>query len=531
MNKIINKLTYILGLTAVIFTAGCEDIPLEVTSLNTDRLFSPIGIEAKVTNKTQVTLDWVLNANAESYTIEVFADDSLTFSGSPVMTIEGIENSQLPYTILTGLIGQTNYSVRVKAVGANITESKWMGIFFKTDAEQIMTAVVDSEIQAHQVILNWTPGETATNIVLTAGENVVSHEVTEDEITAGKAIVTGLLEDASYTAKLMKDSKIRGSANFVTLIDLTAAGTIVVNPGDDLGSIILGAAADSRIVIVTTSDNDEYFVGGATLELDKNISIRGYSKINKPILHVHFRPMVSNTSLTVRDVILNGSSNGTLRDHLLQFTVTDTQSGDYYFKDCVITNYNKSLVAGASGIVVSINSFSLINCKVSNILTNSADCIDVRSGCIVNATLENSTFTNCAPARDFFRLDDSSAAFPDKTSTITVNKCSFSGVSNDASRRLLYVRFVNNNISFNNNVVANSLGCYTNNAATIATFSGNNYFNADNFITYTGTLIGVVTDLGIYTKLDPGFADVANANLTISNTTLLEKAVGANISW
>lgn len=532
MNKLIKKTSYILGLSIMMFVAGCEDVPLEVTNLDVDRLFSPIGIEAKVTNKTQVTLDWVLNANAESYTVEVFADDSLTFTGTPALTITGIQSIQIPYTISSGLIGQTKYSARVKAIGASISESKWTGVYFKTDSEQIMIPVDNNEVEAHQVTLRWTPGESATSIVLTAGENVVTHVVTEAEISAGNAVVTGLLEDVSYTAKLMKDTKTRGTAKFATLMDLTASGTIVVNPGEDLLSVIQAAPADARIVIVTTSANDEFFVGGVTLELTKNIAIRGYSKVNKPILHVQFRPMAENTSLIVRDVILDGSSNATLRDHLLQFTVTDINCGNFYFKDCVITNYNKSLIAGASGIAVSINSFSLINCKVSNILTNSADCIDVRSGCLENATFTNSSFVNCAPGRDFFRLDDASAAFPDKSTKINVTQCSFSGVSNDAARRILYVRFSRNTINFSKNVMANSVGYYTNNAATTVTYGNNNYFNAPNFQTFAGTEAApAFPDKSSATSLDPSFVDAANGDLTITNATLINNGVGAVIGW
>ncbi len=531
MNKIVRKIAYILSLSTVLFIAGCEDIPLEVTSLNVDRLFSPIGIEAKVSNKTQVTIDWVLDSNAESYTLEVYADDSLTFAGTPIMVINGIEGTQVPYTIATGLIGQTKYSARVKSVGANISESKWTGVFFKTDSEQLFAPVADAEIQDHQVTLHWTAGEAATSIVLTAGENVVTHDVTAEEIAAGSATVTGLLEDASYTAKLMKDAKPRGSVKFVTLMDLTASGTIVVNPGDDLLSIIQGAASGARIVIVPTSENDEFFVGGVTLELDKSISIRGYSKVVRPILHAQFRAIAAGVSLTVRDVILNGSSDGTLRDHLLQFTISDIACGDFYFKDCIITNYNKSLVAAASNIAVSINSFSLINCKVSNILTNSADCIDIRSGCLVNATLQNSTFANCAPARDFFRLDEVSASFPGKTTTIKVDKCSFNGVSDDASRRILYVRFANNAITFTNNVVANSKGYHTNQTATNVTYSNNNYYKADKF-TIAGTVDApAYPDQSAFTTFDPQFVDAPNGNLTIKNSDLLSKGVGASIAW
>ena len=55
--NIIKKLTYILALAAVLFTAaGCSDPDDELTSVEYDRLFKPTAVEAKVQNKTNVCL-------------------------------------------------------------------------------------------------------------------------------------------------------------------------------------------------------------------------------------------------------------------------------------------------------------------------------------------------------------------------------------------------------------------------------------------------------------------------------------------
>ena len=97
-----------------------------------------------------------------------------------------------------------------------------------------------------------------------------------------------------------------------------------------------------------------------------------------PVVHAMFRATSANTSLYIRSIVLDGLSEGVYRDHLLQLTVSNIETGPFVFKDCVIRNYNKSLLAGASGIVTAVKEFSIENSKVSNILTNSADCIDVR---------------------------------------------------------------------------------------------------------------------------------------------------------
>ncbi len=525
---------FFLSLLVTFTVISCKDeLPEEITELVTDRLFSPVGLEAKIINKTQVVLNWTKNPKAESYIIEVYENDSLTFAGTPVMVITNVTNDDIPYTIKSGLIGATQYSVRIKAVGSGITESKWSAVYFKTSEEQIMKEITEDDVSAHSVKLKWTAGETATKIILTAGEIVVEHTITEEEIAAGEAIVDDLTEDTEYVAKLMKDDKVRGSATFTTRIDLDADNTIVVRPEDDLATAIQNASSGNRIVLVASEDgNNEFCIDGQTINIDKSISIRGYLKSKMPILHVQFYAVSSEASLTVRDIILDGSST---QDYVLRLTVSGIKCGNFLFKDCVIKNYNKSLISGGiSGIQnVSVSSYTLQNCKVSNILTKSADCIDVREGCIEKAILENSTFYNCAPDRDFFRLDDASSSFPEKSTIIKVNRCTFSKVNNDAARRLLYVRFANNEITFTNNVVANSVGYYTNQTATnIVLFNKNNYFNAPNYLVYSGTALNVRTDDSkTHLQLDPGFVDEANGDLTITNAILIEQGIGANIQW
>ncbi|HQF11547.1 MAG TPA: DUF4957 domain-containing protein, partial [Paludibacteraceae bacterium] len=163
----------------------------------------------------------------------------------------------------------------------------------------------------------------------------------------GEATVSGLIEDTDYTAKLMKDDKVRGSATFTTRIDLNAANTIVVHPEDDLVAAIQGAVSGSRIVLVASDASNEFLKSaGQTIDIDKNISIRGYLKSNKPTLHMQFRLTAENASLTVKDVILNGQSDADMRDHVVQLTQS-VACGDILFKDCIITNYGKSLISGA----------------------------------------------------------------------------------------------------------------------------------------------------------------------------------------
>jgi hypothetical protein len=66
-------------------------------------------------------------------------------------------------------MGETKYSARIKAVGEKISESKWTGVFFKTDAEQILEAVTDDDITSSTVTLRWPAGTAVTAIAISGG--------------------------------------------------------------------------------------------------------------------------------------------------------------------------------------------------------------------------------------------------------------------------------------------------------------------------------------------------------------------------
>jgi hypothetical protein len=58
--------------------------------------------------------------NAESYTVEFHENGDMNFDGTPVSLISGVTYGQLPF-IVPGFDGETTYSVRMKAVGAEIS--------------------------------------------------------------------------------------------------------------------------------------------------------------------------------------------------------------------------------------------------------------------------------------------------------------------------------------------------------------------------------------------------------------------------
>ena len=96
MKNKFKNIALICGVGLMAFAASCSDLDDEIKSSSYDRLFSPTAVEARVQNKTNVRLGWTKVLGADSYVIELFANDSLQFEGSPVTTYNEVTDN--PYT-------------------------------------------------------------------------------------------------------------------------------------------------------------------------------------------------------------------------------------------------------------------------------------------------------------------------------------------------------------------------------------------------------------------------------------------------
>lgn len=524
MNKF-KKYTYMLGLAMAALTTACDDPDEELTSIDYDRLFSPINLEARVTNRTNVRLTWSAVKGATSYNIEVYENDSLTFVGSPAKTINGITASELPYTV-SQLEGSMKYSARVQAVGESIAESKWSGVYFKTDAEQIFEAIGEDDLKSEEATLRWTAGQTATEIVLTPGD--ITHTVTADEIAAGAATITGLKGETEYTAKLMNGTKVRGTLTFTTLLDLGNA--IAVTPEDDFAAILAAANdGDAFALYPGTYKCTELKEGVESLSkitISKSIEIKAVRPNDRPILNGCIN-LEEGASLLLRQIVMDGTD--TDGSQAVNFNTAGTTYNSLTVEDCEIKNYTKGLYY--LNVASTVNEIVFNNCLIYNIECSGGDMLDSRTGAIKALTLTNSTVYNSCAARDFIRYDNASANFPGIAPVIKVANCTLVGVANNASKRLMYVRFTGNQITFQNNLIASTAGLFSNQASTDndPDFGGNNYFNspsAGSIITGSGDSAKLVVEDKNATALDPGFKDAANGDFTLSNEDLIYKQVG-----
>ena len=504
--------THLFALCAMLLlNFSCtDDRAEELISVEYDRLFSPIKIESFIINRTDARLSWTINRDAESYTLEVFADDSLSFTGTPVRNYEGVTGDQLPFYI-RDLDGETQYSVRIKSVATGKNESKWSGVTFKTGTENIFQPFLDEDVAATSVTLRWIPGRALTAITLKPG--AITHTVTAAEVATGSATIEGLTGETTYIATLHNGAKIRGVMEFMTLVDIGNA--IPVHPEDDFPALLASAKEGDAFALFPGT-----YGSASKFSVNKNIEIKGVYPFNKPVLNGYIS-LEDGAALLLKDVTLDGTGLADGNQSVV-FNTAGLNYGDLRIEGCEIKNYVKGLYyLNVASIVESI---TINNCLIYNIECNGGDFMDSRAGAIKTITLSNSTVYKSVLARDFIRYDDKSSSFPGITSKIFVNHNTLYGVAN-GGKRLLYVRFKGTDISFTNNIVAETTAIFSNQTSTaVPTFGNNNYFNAPGLFTGGSTSSLIFDDSA--SSENPGFVNATNGDFTVTNELLKAKSTG-----
>ena len=503
-----------IGLSAVSFTA-CDDISDLINEVEFNRLFCPTELEARVQNTTGVKLTWetLSAADAKSYAIELYADDpDMNFSGTPLTYTA----TASPYSI-SGLEGETVYSVRVKTVG-DTKESKWASTTFETGTEQIFFDVPASDIGKTYVTLSWPAGYEVTTITaVKSGEVFTTHNITAEEKAAGKATVEGLNVESTYTFYIYNGEKQRGKIKVTTLPNYTPV-TAEENLQD-----ILDAAEDGETIMLT--DNAVYDYTGKALKINKSVVLK--SNNNATLKGCNLQ-IYAGSSLEFANIILDGTEGSGDQ----AFTYKD--EGNYaslYIHDCEVKNFTKGFFY--INVAALVDNITISNCLIHDIECSGGDMFDSRAGGYNTFNITENTIYNCAAKRDFIRMDDASSSIA-ATPVITVDHNTLYNVgAGDANYRLLYVRFAGNVISWTNNVVANTnhkRGFSNQKSTGIPTFKNNFYFNTVNLVKAGDTADATIQffdEEGTEVATDP-FKDAANGDFTIVNETIKDKEAGAS---
>lgn len=519
MNSVLKFLLILFGLVGIAFVYSCsDDIDPELTELKVSRLFSPTNLEVRVINQTSARLTWEAVSNADSYEVEFYENGNEDFSGTPVKTKSGLTMKDLPY-LEPGFRGETEYSVRVKAVADDIADSKWVSASFITGTEQIFYDINPDDLTHNSVVLRWPAGEVATTIILTPGDIV--HNITEDEIAAGAALITGLASETDYVAVMKRDNDTRGTISFRTLIDL--GGAIQVFPEDNLVEIIANAQPDDAFALMP----GEYVIDG-NISVSNTISLKGVYPNEKPVIKGAVIRMSGGAGLELRNLILDGTTSDGNQTIVYDEELA-TPYGDVVIDGCEISNYTKGVFYASKAVL--IESVTITNTIYSNIVCDGGDFIDFRGGMTKKLDFINNTVYNSAFDRDLIRMDSGgSTNFPGNSCVVTFENNTLYNVINKegTTRRIMYVRHADHSIYIRKNLFSNVLANYSRQSETnIVEYDRNNYHNSPNLYDNGFTHFDATST---YLTVDPGFADPENADFTVSHEDIIFYEIG-DMRW
>jgi hypothetical protein len=262
------------------------------------------------------------------------------------------------------------------------------------------------------------------------------------------------------------------------------------------------------------------YAGSVTI--DKSISLYGQLPYDKPLVHIQLSLEGGATDVSINDIDFNG--DGTLND-FARFNTADVAYGTFSVQGCNIHDFSRSFIAG--NVASTVASVIVDNCIATNLLTGGGDLIDFRNTHVTDVQVLNSTFNNCAPGRDFIRMDAASGySGTGLTSTVLIDHCTLYGVANTQDR-ILYVRFDANVLTVKNTLIAATDGYYTNqNGSSKPSCTNNNYFNSVGFYTADYVSNAKIDDSSSYLTEDPGFVDSTIGDFTVTNQALIDQAIG-----
>ena len=524
--SIINKCLIGIGIFSM---ASCGDPMEEITDIVFDREFSPTKLEVKNVKETEALLTWNASTRISNYSVEVYADDSLSFTSSPFVTKDVTKNELQ----LEGLTYDTRYSVKVVAKDTKNSSrnSKAATLFFRTAAQQILNAIEKGNITDRSVVVSWAEGEKDVSELRAFDETgalISTHVISDAEKNSSTAKVEGLSPLTQYTIKLYFNSngvlKERGSKTFMTKVDLE--GATPVTSKDDLADLVANAKDGEVFALmegtfVVKSESESVTAG--VIVVNKNITIKGADPTSVPVINGRFQ-LEDGASLTINMVNIDGE--GTTGDQC--FNYKGTNVGGVSVNNAEIKNFKKGVYY--VNVAAKVPYIKLNNCLIHDIICEGGDMFDCRTGCIDELSITNSTIYNSCAERDFVRFDDASEAFAGATPKITIDHCTINAAANKSGKRLLYVRFVGTAINWTNNIVTNTTAVWSNQSKTsVPTFGNNNfYFNCDKLNVLDGAE-GGKTNLFIDEKatvLDPQYVDAAAGNFTLKNESVSKFKAG-----
>ncbi len=436
MNVKIFNFIFLITAGLVLFTA-CEKED-EVVNQQV-RLFRPVELSTNF-DGTTVTIAWLPIRGAQGYDLEL-SRDSLQFE-NVVESVAGIMESRIT---VPDLAGGSRYSVRVKALAQEEQyNSEFAELTFVTSTENIIYQVSSEDIGATDVVLKWDPSKVVTHIQLTPESgSPLQFELNDQEKAAGEKLIEGLEGETVYAAEIFNNDIQRGSVTFRTLIDIEDA--YIVYPEDNLREIL--TTEGQGVFVLMPGD---YTVSSGAVTLTGSTSLKAFNAANKPKVHLLI-DIDGPGTYQFEDIEFSGyivdelgNLSETERESYVLRINQNTLADAVTMKNCVVKNYDRSLIRGTSN--GSVDVITIDGCYVEDVTSGNNEFLDFRSCAVNEINITNSTFTKSSNTRHFLRCDAIEGL---ENQIINIDNCTFYKVATPANR-ILYIRTLNNQVTLTN---------------------------------------------------------------------------------
>ncbi len=524
MKKIAYYTLYMFGAVLLGVSANsCTENLTEITEVTYDRLFSPVDLEVRVRSQINAEVNWEAVDNAETYVLELYMGESVA-TGT---FVEEAETTDVTYTF-TELDSDTDYAVQVKATATGIEDSKWVEETFETGTENIFNSVDASLLGSDNVTLSWTAGAEVTSIVVTSNSDssdVITWTLSDSEIEAGQATVTGLTPETTYTAVLYRSTTKRGTTSFTTTVDIGDAIAIYADDTEEDILAVFAALTAGETVCLLPADDGTDVIAATTDPIALTVPCTITGLASKPVT------AGLNFKITTEEagdlVISNLNFAATTSDVFLEIDQMATGS-NVTITGCTIDTY-KNLLTETSAVSTTMGTLTIDDCIISNI---SARAIDFQKKLINFATVnfQNNTVYNSCSGSDLLRFDYVSgrvgAVYNLTNNTLYDVNASSKGIiyirSNSAGSMHFTCNVTKNIFAFSSEAtnVYFSADSKTDNVV----FSNNYYYNATSLTTEDTT--GKVFDTTGTTLTASPFTDAANADFTLTDDDMNYYEIG-----
>jgi len=528
MKKIIIRTGLFAGLISMLLFAACkEQIDPVVEELDFSRSFSPVGLEAIISNTTTVTLLWTSVKNADHYLIEIY--DGATASGTLVHSAEVpvTENNQVSFSYVLPA-GDTQFSARIKAVSAlqGVEESKWSVIAFKTDPENLFQGYDTYMSTMNGCIVQWEPGATATSLLFVSGGTQLPFTLSAEDLALGGRQVTGL-PNGVYEVRLMNGNFVRGRTHVII------EGDVLVAPGEDLKAALDALPAGGVILLV----NGVSYPLSEVDTVRTSTKVRGILPGDLPKIFLvtgggnHMfdigTAMTASDSLVFENVDISCAYDDGATKHrgIIDQELDAFIIGAIKFRNCIIRNSGRSAIrlrGNAAGQI--INNVEFLNCVMYDFAFDSHYGVlnGAATGNFINIKFINTTVYKLRGGI----INYGSGA---GCQSVLVDNCTFNETTMDTGSSRYFIDFGTNNTSAGTLTISDCIFGQTADRANgvrpgsmTMTVSGS-YYTSDFFdgtwpvknlmTAYSGASAGLWTNPtgGDFTFLDVNFAGIGTA--------------------